>query len=327
MAAEPAAAAPLAAPPRHVTLSELIVEASAGTVGGVVGVLTGSPFDVVKTRQQVRAGLTARAAIAELLASEGPRAFFKGSLASALGQAPNNFIVFYAWASARAWLREHGIAERLGAATPAAAEDARVFLAGSYAGVTQSVALAPFERVKVQQQLFRGGTLPMGECARELVRAQGVGRGLFTGLAATVLRDAPTFGIYFLSFERGKYAIAGAVGGAPRRAGDGRPLPAFALLSAGALSGVLSWALALPADVVKSHIQGAPAGTPAAELRVARVARSLYRAHGPSVFFRGGAACLLRAAPVNGVCFWGYEATHEWFKGALRARGEGGGAP
>ena len=301
----------LASGAQRATLSELLIEGAAGTVGGVAGIFVGSPFDVIKTRQQLRPGLTVGAAVRELLTLEGPRAFFKGALASSLGQAPNNFLVFLSYAHGRTTLREYRVAERLGVETAAGAENFRVFMAGSYSGLVQSIALAPFERLKVQQQLYRSGTLGMLECARQLVRAQGLRRGLFTGLAATICRDAPTYGLYFLCFERGKYALASAT------PGDGKPLPAYALLGAGAVAGVLSWSIALPADVIKSTIQGAPATTPAHELRIAHVVRTVHAAHGLRGFFRGMSACLVRAAPVNAVCFLGYESALSNFRAAM----------
>jgi solute carrier family 25 (mitochondrial carnitine/acylcarnitine transporter), member 20/29 len=76
----------------------------AGTLGGISGVYVGSPLDVVKTRMQfgaVAGGAGAAAArggvargLADVVRVGGFRALFAGAAASALGQGPNNLIVF-----------------------------------------------------------------------------------------------------------------------------------------------------------------------------------------------------------------------------------------
>jgi hypothetical protein len=135
-------------------------------------------------------------------------------------------------------------------------------------------------------------------CARALVAEHGVRRGLFRGWGAVVLRDAPTFGVYFVAYE------------ASRRAGtpaDGSHTPTWVMLAGGALAGASSWLLATPADVIKSIIQGSPVTTPRAELRIAAVARRVYAAEGLAGFFRGVVPSVVRSLPVNAVTFWGYE--------------------
>ena len=84
--------------------------------------------------------------------------------------------------------------------------------------------------------------------------------------------------------------------------------PVWVHLLGGSLAGVTSWSLALPADVVKSNVQGSALETPRAQLRFMTVAARLYKAHGARVFFRGLAPCLLRAIPVNALTFLVYDA-------------------
>jgi hypothetical protein len=83
-----------------------------------------------------------------------------------------------------------------------------------------------------------------------------------------------------------------------------RRLELMASLPAGALAGAASWAVALPADVIKSNIQGAPLDTPRAQLRLAAVAARIWRADGARGFFRGFVPCVLRSLPVNAATFF-----------------------
>ena len=67
-----------------------------------------------------------------------------------------------------------------------------------------------------------------------------------------------------------------------------------------------------PFDVLKSVIQTAPAGTPSRELTMAHVARTSYRVHGGSFFFKGLAPAIIRAIPVSAVTFYVYERCLDW---------------
>ena len=78
-------------------------------------------------------------------------------------------------------------------------------------------------------------------------------------------------------------------------------------LCSGALAGAASWAVALPADVVKSRIQAAPLGSPPQQLRMAAVAAAVLQEGGPRAFFKGFVPCVLRSLPVNAVTFFAYE--------------------
>jgi len=87
------------------------------------------------------------------------------------------------------------------------------------------------------------------------------------------------------------------------------------VLMAGGLAGAASWATALPADVVKSNIQGAPLGSPRHSLRILTVGGRILREAGFKGFFRGFVPCVIRSVPVNAVTFFVLEGLRDvrWY--------------
>lgn len=296
---------------------DFVIDATAGTIGGVVGVVSGSPLDVIKTRLQApSAGGTHYAGggsiihcLAHTIRHEGVRALYKGSLAASIGQVPNNFLTFGVYGS---------VLRRL-AGGDAEPTRAMIYAAGSASGGVQSIALAPFELVKVQQQVLNsersGAYLRMTDAASAIYRQHGLFRGLMRGWVATAWRDAPTYGLYFLTYEETKRAYARAVQQSQRILNGGVPPPRYnevvypmwLMLAGGGLAGVVSWAFALPFDVMKSVIQASDINTDPRELRMTAVARRIYARDGVRGFFRGLVPCLVRAVPVNAITFTVYD--------------------
>jgi solute carrier family 25 carnitine/acylcarnitine transporter 20/29 len=324
-------------------LHEFVTHSVAGTLGAIVGVLVGAPLDVIKTRSQASgsaggAGLSIRALLAEVARREGPAGFFKGSVVAALGQAPNNIIVWGAYGSALSFLAPSGRPSS-SFHQPSLVD---VSVAGCWAGLLQSLVLSPIEHIKVQQQVFlgssasasasasagtgaaprvavRGQRLGLVECCKRMLehRPGGGLRLLLTrGLLATVIRDTPTYGLYYAAYEVIKRAlvdiaaapVSSAAAGSGLEATSSSATPMWCALVAGASSGAITWAVATPADVVKTTIQAAPLGTPAEQLRLRHVMRSLWRSEeGWRAFFRGLGPSVLRSLPVNAVTFAVYE--------------------
>lgn len=296
------------------------LDAFAGSIGSIAGVYIGSPFDVIKTRMQRLGGSQSIVSAAKaMLRSEGPGTFFRGAFVSSLGAAPNNAVTFgvSGWAT-----------KTMNLVNPVPPEDGisflNIFLAGSWAGFSQSLVLSPFELVKVQQQIHQKDSPNFFDTAKDIIRQGGVRRGLMRGWVATALRDGPTFGFYFLSFDLCKWLwMKNNEAKKPQphslhELGEEASLllhtqapnvPSWVVLAGGALAGISSWSLALPMDCIKSVIQGSPLNTPASELRFFTVAKRIIKdSGGVHGLFRGWKPCLLRAAPVNAVTFLVYDA-------------------
>ena len=271
----------------HITLrsefGRFVLDAVAGTIGSVAGVFCGSPFDVIKTRvQNDSLGRPARIILRETWKTEGVRGLFRGSMAASLGLSPTNFIIFGVYGSAVRWFDRVDAAGVVGV-PEAASRLFHVYLAGTLSGLAQSFAHAPFEHLKVQQQLMvKPGQPHLGlvDTARGIMQSGGPSH-IMRGTLATAIRDGSSFGFYFGSYELCKSEISRAL-----ELPEGSPAPEWVMLTAGGIAGVISWQIALPADVVKSVIQGSPITALRSETSIPTVIMRLYRAGGVNAFFR-----------------------------------------
>lgn len=135
--------------------------------------------------------------------------------------------------------------------------------------------------------------------------------GFYQGGVITMIRDAPSYGIYFWAYEGMKRLLE-------IQSGD----DAWKLLLAGGVAGTISWASIYPIDVVKSRLQMQHnkqnentrilTDRPYASIKDC-VVRS-YKAEGASVFFRGLGPTLIRGFPVNAVTFYVYEIVMDLLK-------------
>ena len=73
---------------------------------------------------------------------------------------------------------------------------------------------------------------------------------------------------------------------------------------AGGFAALSYWTFAMPADNIKSRIQGAPLQAP---VSMSGAARTIYREAGLRGFYRGFGVCMLRAWPTNAAATFMYE--------------------
>ncbi|XP_063566746.1 solute carrier family 25 member 45 isoform X6 [Gorilla gorilla gorilla] len=114
--------------------------------------------------------------------------------------------------------------------------------------------LAPFDLIKVRLQnqtepRAQPGSPPPRyqgpvHCAASIFREEGP-RGLFRGAWALTLRDTPTVGIYFITYE----------GLCRQYTPEGQNPSSATVLVAGGFAGIASWVAATPLDVIKSRMQ------------------------------------------------------------------------
>lgn len=273
----------------------------AGGAGGVCLVITGQPLDTIKVRLQTQNTKPGEKPLysgtfdcaKKTMQKEGFRGLYKGMATPLVGITPIYAICFLGF----------GIGKKLQTKDP----DTPLTLlqignAGMLAGVFTTVIMAPGERIKCLLQIQSGdlknakykGAL---DCAKQLYKEEGLFRGVYRGTAATLLRDVPASGAYFMGYEM----LLRSLTPEGKSRADLSPLR---ILLAGGSAGVLNWIVAIGPDTLKSRYQTAPPGTYSG---VRDVFQQMVRTEGVSALFKGLSPVMIRAFPANAACFLGYE--------------------
>lgn len=69
----------------------------------------------------------------------------------------------------------------------------RVFMAGAFAGLLQTIVVTPTDLIKCRLQVQEGAHTSPFACGRAAVQANGFFHGLYRGFGITVVRDIPSF--------------------------------------------------------------------------------------------------------------------------------------
>eukprot|EP00835_Amoeboradix_gromovi_P006064 NODE_652_length_5520_cov_0.241284.p1 type:complete len:272 gc:universal NODE_652_length_5520_cov_0.241284:5290-4475(-) len=228
---------------------------TSGLVGGISGLVCGQPFDIIKCKLQA----TNMTFMETYKSIKKPFGFFAGMASPIYGVAAVNAVLFTAY----------------GSLTGPSLWD--VYIAGCVAGFTQSAIATPIELTKIKSQI-NGNTSIFH--FKQILKEKGI-KGLYRGAFATVLRDTPSYGIYFAVYE-------GLCSDNPTNA---------EMLINGGLAGIFGWLFTYPIDVAKTVIQSTDGAT----------FRSIAAQNNPfKWYFRGLTATLLRAIPTNALTFFAY---------------------
>lgn len=273
----------------------------AGGFGGIAGVVSGYPLDTLRIQQQSSTSGSAFSILRRTVATEGPQALYRGMGAPLASVTFQNAMVFQIYA-----ILSRALDPSISAKEPPSYKV--VALAGVGTGAIQSLILSPVELVKIRLQLqgsnytrskqadhHKGPT----DVARSILRREGL-RGIYRGLSITVLRDAPSHGFYFWTYEYMREKLH------PGCRKNGQE-SLQTMLVAGGLAGVASWVCCYPLDVVKTRLQ---AQSPSSVLKYNGIVDCFYKsvkADGYSVLWRGLGAAVARAFVVNGAIFAAYE--------------------
>ncbi|OAL26284.1 hypothetical protein AYO20_10161 [Fonsecaea nubica] len=270
----------------------------AGAAGGVAQVLLGQPFDIVKVRLQTTTTYpSALSCASSILQNEGPLAFYKGTLTPLIGIGACVSVQFGAFHYARRAFEE----QNLRANHPAGLSYGQYYLAGAFAGLTNSVLSGPIEhvRIRLQTQPHGAARLYSGplDCIKKLSAHEGVLRGLYRGQAVTLYREAQAYGVWFLTFE---YLMAlEQKRNNIRREDISSPKVAFY----GGLAGEALWIASYPFDVIKSKMQSDGFGKEQRYKTMRDCFAQTWRADGMRGFWKGIGPTLVRAMPVSAGTF------------------------
>ncbi|RAH54647.1 mitochondrial carrier [Aspergillus piperis CBS 112811] len=273
----------------------------AGAAGGVAQVVIGQPFDLVKVRLQTQGGTNNNALFLtqQIWKREGPVSFYKGSLIPLLGVGACVSIQFGAFHYFRQLIEHHN--HQTHPNNPPTPTLPQYYLAGCFAGLTNSIISGPIEHIRIRLQTQPHGALALYtgpfDCARKIISQAGILRGLYRGQVATLIREGHGIGVWFASYE-------GFLGLAAQRQGKSREeLPSWQIAVCGGLAGEMLWLLSHPVDVIKSKMQSDGFGEMQRYKGFREAVRMTWRGEGVGGLFFGIGPALARAMPVSAGTF------------------------
>ena len=270
-----------------------------GGFGGFCTVVSGHPFDTIKVRLQTMPKPSAGEppmytgtldCAVKTIRREGVLGLYKGMGAPIIAVAPIFAMSFLGF----------GLGKRLQMETPNdVLTHGQLFCAGAFSGLFTTTVMAPGERIKCLLQIQQGGSVPPKykgpiDAAIQIYREGGI-RSIYKGTCATLLRDVPASGVYFLTYEVIQELLN------PSGKTD---MGILASILGGGSAGVAMWASCMPADVLKSRFQTAPPGK---YNGVRDVFVHLIKEEGVRALYKGITPVMLRAFPANAACFFGFE--------------------
>ncbi|XP_023268542.1 solute carrier family 25 member 38-B-like isoform X2 [Seriola lalandi dorsalis] len=261
-----------------------------GSLSGTCSTLLFQPLDLVKTRLQTlqnnakpgapKVGMFA--VFVNVIRTENFFSLWKGVSPSFVRCIPGVGIYFSTFYS----LKQHFFLER----APNAGE---AVLLGAGARALAGVCMLPFTVIKTRFESGCYNYVSVPGALKSVYETEGI-RALFSGLTATLLRDAPFSGIYVMFYSQAKRALPQEV-----------TLSAYVPLvnfSCGLVAGVMASLVTQPADVVKTHIQVSPSHWSTAD-----AIRYIYMEHGMGGFFRGAVPRSLRRTLMAAMAWTVYE--------------------
>lgn len=285
-------------PPGGSDAHAFAADLAAGAAAGVVADSIVHPIDTVKARMQASTGraryTSMRHAFRAITATEGVRGLYAGYGAVLAGTAPTHGVMF---ATYKLFKRgaEPGVAD---AALPAVD-----FACGAAGEVLALVPYVPAEVVAKRMQVAAVGPArdytSTPQALRVIYATEGW-RGLYAGLAPTMLRDVPFTAIQFSMFSGGKDLHCRVTGRGELNNAEATVL--------GFLVGGVAAAATNPADVVKTRMMTQGRGADRAYRGVLHCFRRIVKEEGAAGLAKGMIPRIAWTAPASAITLAVYEA-------------------
>lgn len=284
---------------------------ASGVLGGVAKVVTGAPFDLVKSRVQSGMYATPLRALSGTVKHEGVRALWKGIGPPCASVGLVSGLLFYVNGAVRRCLQPNPDVQLT---------YLQMHIAGSVGGAVVGCLVTPFETMKLNRQLRigKGGVeeIVASVTLREAYQMRGIA-GLYSGFGPTLAREVVTFGIFFPvndfflnTFKKRRDSHSSKINNTNDRTTTSPSSKAsipVRVICAGT-AGIVCWFPAYPVDNVKTAVQRSAFQTdPAQRLSSASATRLLYAEGGVLRFYRGITPCLIRAFPAYAAQYLTFE--------------------
>ena len=277
----------------------------AGTFAGILQVIVGQPFDIVKVRIQSQSRSKPQYSgtidcAKKILKDEGFYTFYRGTLSPLIGIGMCVSIQFGVNEACKRTMKKINIKNN----KPNPKELSLLTLAncGAFAGLANSVVSIPVEHIRIKMQvegtkLIKKYTGSF-DCLNKIYKEHGI-YGIYKGGGPTLPREAIAYFFYFGMYE-------GMMQRSEKTHGSREAIPVWKILLFGGLAGFGEWLPGYPFDTIKSKYQADDINNPKYK-NIKDCAVKIYKSGGIRGFYIGLAPCLLRAPPANAVTFLGFE--------------------
>lgn len=263
-----------------------------GSISGTCSTLLFQPLDLLKTRLQTLQPADLRSKRVGMLAvfwkvvrTESPLGLWKGMSPSIVRCVPGVGIYFGTLYSLKQYFfRGH---------PPTALE---LVILGMGSRSVAGVCMSPITVIKTRYESGTYSYESVYAALRSIYCSEGH-RGLFRGLTATLLRDAPFSGLYLMFYSQTQTTV---LRGADQLDAALMPLVNF---SCGIFAGILASLVTQPADVIKTHMQLSPVKSQ----WIGQTATLIFKNHGLRGFFQGGVPRALRRTLMAAMAWTVYE--------------------
>jgi len=274
----------------------------AGGVAGLCSLVVGQPLDTVKVRLQTMSPIRCKTTghltlpysggvdcLLKTVKGEGVLSLFRGMSALTVFALPRSAIMFYSNSIGRNLVKDKNQSQG-NLSIP------QILFGGIFSQlIIAPLLVSPMERVKVILQTNPSVHAGQMACLKHIIQTEGL-CGITRGSFLTLCRDVPSFCTFFLSYEQLRLYLTAKNGG---------ELSLKHTAAIGGLAGILAWAVAIPADNLKSRYQA----NTGSKVGLKQLVMSLKATGGFKQLYRGAAVILIRAGPTNAATFVGYEWT------------------
>ena len=227
--------------------NKILLSFAHGYIAGLAGIIVSHPFDTIKTCFQEGKKI-----------KYNFKSLYKGVLPPLIGVGLEKSIVFGTYETSKPYTNSD-------------------FLSGGLSGLSASIIVTPFERVKIILQV--GNTF-------SLQKLRNVNLGyLYQGFSATLTRETPGFAIYFSVYNYLK--------------NNEENISVTKSYIFGGLAGIFSWIFIYPQDRIKTHLQALSEK----KMNFTQSFKEILSQGGYTGFYKGFSYALMRAVPLHATAF------------------------
>ncbi|XP_067306274.1 solute carrier family 25 member 15a [Pseudorasbora parva] len=291
------------------SVTQAVIDLSAGACGGIACVFSGQPFDTAKVKMQTFPGLYRGFVhcFASVYKQVGLRGLYQGTTPALIANIAENAVLFMSYGFCQNVVRFVSGLDR-----GTELSDIQKACSGSFASVFSSLALCPTELVKCRLQAMHemeaSGKIASGQkstvwsVVRNVLRTNGP-LGFYQGLTTTIVREIPGYFCFFGGYELSRSMFAHHMGR------DKEHIGVVPLMFSGGFGGACLWLVVYPIDCVKSRIQ--VLSLAGKQEGFVKTLMGILRNEGVAPLYSGLTPTMIRTFPANGALFLAYEVSRK----------------